>query len=399
MVDFDRVEQLRSKGWDWDRIAEDPKVGFHPDASVHDPGRALRGLYHRQKSREGRTGKEPSASRPSKKDVEITQRVWTLPRIGYLLTPLFGIWFLLAYVAPSPVGVLLSAVPWLAIGVAVAAFILLFGLLRTSGKRWTPVFRTTLITGIVLGLVISALVGVTGYLAFGCPYLPPGSTLAGTPAPGWAHANVGAWQEGGKPVLYFYGASWCPYCSAGSWAIYKALSELGSVSGPGGPLSGALGFSSLTDTDPGTPEIIIADLGFSSTTISLVVVEDTSGVQDTFPPTTTCYETAYNGAYSGGAIPFVVINGQYIHANTPIIQPPTLSAYTYSNTGGAGASTVLGQVQSENGSAWSAVSSQAYWIMALLTKASGASVSSLATEYGWTPATKTAVTGYLGQLG
>jgi hypothetical protein len=51
MVDWDRVEQLRSKGWDWDQIAEDEKVGFHPDASVHDPGRALRGLYHRQRSR------------------------------------------------------------------------------------------------------------------------------------------------------------------------------------------------------------------------------------------------------------------------------------------------------------------------------------------------------------
>jgi hypothetical protein len=41
MVDWDRVEQLRSKGWDWERIAADPKVGFHPEASVHDEiGRA-----------------------------------------------------------------------------------------------------------------------------------------------------------------------------------------------------------------------------------------------------------------------------------------------------------------------------------------------------------------------
>ena len=53
MVDWDRVEELRSKGKDWDEIADDPKVGFHPDSSVHEAGRALRGLYHRQRLRQG----------------------------------------------------------------------------------------------------------------------------------------------------------------------------------------------------------------------------------------------------------------------------------------------------------------------------------------------------------
>jgi thiol-disulfide isomerase/thioredoxin len=394
MVDWDRVEQLRSKGWDWDRIAADPKVGFHPDASVHDEGRALRGLYHRQRSRDGRKSRETPTPRASKKEAEITERKWNLPRIGYLLTPLFGIWFLLAYLAPSPVGLLLPAIPWLAIGLAAAAFLLLFGLLRTQGKRWTPVFRTTLITGILLGVVVSASVGVTG-VVLGCPYLPPASTLSSTAAPGWSHANVGAWQESGKPVLYFYGASWCPYCSAGSWTIYKALSDFGSVTGAGS----ALGFSSLSDTAPGTPEIILADIGYSSSSISFVVTEDTSGVDETFPGTTNCVEQAYVGAYGGGAIPFVVINGQYIHALTPIISPTDLGSWSYSNTGGTGASTVLQQVNAENGSAWSAVSGQAWWIMALLVKSTGDSVSSLATEYSWTAATRNAVQIDVTQLG
>src|SRR5580658_7572253 len=309
MVDWDRVELLRSRGWDWDRIAADPKVGFHPETSVKDSGRALRGLYHRQKSREGRKGREEPVIRPSKEDKEATERKWNLPRIGYLVTPIIGIWFLLAYVAPSPVGILVPAFPWLAIGFAGAAFVLLFGLLRNPGRRWSPVFRTTLIAGIVLGLFVSGLVGVTGYLAFGCPYLPPASTLAGLPGPGWAKANVGAWQEGGKPVMYFYGASWCPYCSASSWAIYKALTEFGSVSGA----DGAIQFSSLSDVYAGTPEIVIANLGFSSSTVSLVVTEDTSGVDGTFPGTNNCFEQAYVGAYSAGSIPFLVVNGQYVH--------------------------------------------------------------------------------------
>lgn len=395
MVDWDRVEQLRSKGWDWDRIAADPKVGFHADASVHDEGRALRGLYHRQRSRQGRKGTDATPTRPSKSDEAATERKWSLPRIGYLLTPLLGIWFALAYVAPSPVGILLPAIPWLGVGLAVAAFLLLFGLLRTREKRWSPAFRTTVISGVVLGLVVAASAGVTGYVAFGCPYLPPASALTNTPGPGWQKASVSPWQDGGKPVLYFYGASWCPFCSAGSWAIYKALAGFGTVTGA----NAALGFSSLTDTAPGTPEIVIANLGYSSSTISLVVTEDTSGVQDTFPGTNNCFEQAYVSSYSGGAIPFVVINGQYIHATSPIIQPSDLSAYSYSATGGNGAATVLGQVQTENGSAWSVVEQQAWWMMAFLVKGTGESVSTLATQYSWSSATRTAVNLDVDELG
>ncbi len=394
MVDWDRVEQLRAKGWDWDQIADDEKVGFHPDASVHDAGRALRGLYHRQRSREGRA--RDSAPRGPKKSASLPEHIWTLPRIGYLATPILGIWGLLAYVAPSPVGILLGAIPWLAIGFAVAAFILAFGLLRTTAKRWTPLFRTTLISGIVVGLLVAGLVGLTGYLLFGCPYLPPSSALTSVAGgAGWTHVPVGPWQQDGKPVLFFYGASWCPFCSAGSWTIYKALSDFGTVTGAGS----ALGFSSLADTDPGTPEIILAKLGYSSPTISIVIDEDTSGVDGTFPGTSNCYEQAYVGAYSGSAIPFVVINGQYMHALTPIINPSDLGQYTDGNTGGTGAQTVLGQVNAENGTAWSVLQSQAWWVMAFLTKATGETVSTLATEYKWSAATQSAVTGYLAQIG
>jgi hypothetical protein len=249
------------------------------------------------------------------------------------------------------------------------------------------------IAGIVLGLFVSTIVGVTGYLAFGCPYLPPASTLTGQPGPGWTRANVAAWQEGGQPIMYFYGSSWCPYCSAGSWAIYKALTEFGSVSGT------SLAFSSLTDTAPGTPEIVLANANVASSTIHFRVSEDTSGVDGTFPGTSDCFEQAYVSSYSGSSIPFLVINGQFIHAGTPIIQPTTLSDYTYSSTNGGGATTVLQQVQGENGTAWSAISTQAWWIMAFLAKSSGSSVATLAGEYHWSSTTKTEVAGFVSQLG
>jgi hypothetical protein len=175
MVDWDRVEQLRSKGWEWDDIADDPKVGFTADSGAGDPGRALRVLYHRRRS------KNPTKAEPQKKSRKNTvafESKWTLLRAGYILVPVFAIWFIVAFLAPSPVGLILPAIPYIALGLAVVAFILIYALLRAE-KRWTKVYRNTLIGGIVLGLVFTGVVGLTGSLAFGCPYLPPSTSLSG----------------------------------------------------------------------------------------------------------------------------------------------------------------------------------------------------------------------------
>jgi len=382
MVDWDRVEELRSKGWDWDRIADDPKVGFHPDASVQEPGRALRGLYHRQRSRRQRQGPGPeSTPAVAKKEREQAERKWTLPRIGYLLVPIFGIWFALAYFVPSPVGLVIPAIPYLALVLVVAAFLLIFGLFRSSGARWSKVYRTTLITGVVIGLVVSAMLAVGGVLFFGCPVLP--ASGASEPGPGWMKVSAPAWQDGGKPVLYFYGATWCPYCSASSWAVWKALTEFGSVSGE------ATSYSSSTDVYASTPEMVLAGISLSSSTIALQVSEDTSGVEGNFPGTANCQQQAYVTAYSGGSIPFVVINGQYVHGGSTVIDPSTLSTWAGGNNGGAPA--VQTSVSGESGAPWSAVQTQAWWIMAFLAKASGESVSQLASQYSWSSSTQSQV--------
>jgi hypothetical protein len=401
MVDWDRVEELRSKGWDWDRIAADSKVGFHPDSSVQDPGRALRGLYHRQRSRAGRRGDQPAAPNP-KKLKEQKESQWTLARIGYLATPILALWLLFAYVAPSPVGLVLPAFPWLALGTAVAAFILLFGLWRTSGPRWSKPFRTTLVWGVVLGLVVSGVIALTGTLLFGCPYLPPQSALATQSASGtgsgsaqvapWLSGNMRAWQDDGRPVVFFYGASWCPYCSAGSWAVYKALSEFGNVT-PSNSAGAALYYSDPNDVYASTPEIVLSFVAanYSSQWVSLQTAEYVGSPSGhTFPGTSNCYQSAYVGAYSGGSIPFLTVNGQYIHGGSQLVYPQDLSTWA-----GSGASTVLTSLQTESGAAWTAVQFQSYWVMAFLAKSiqssSGVTVSQLASDLKWTSATRTGV--------
>jgi thiol-disulfide isomerase/thioredoxin len=402
MVDWDQVERLREKGWDWKRIAQDPKVGFHADSGVSDEGRALRALYYQRRSRAERKPSPKSAKRAA--DEEAKRSTWTMARIGYLVAPLLGIWFLVAYLAPSPVGLILPAIPWLALGFAVAAFILAFGLWRAKGARWSKLYRTTLTYGIVTGLALVGITAAAGILIFGCPYLPPAASLttqsaSGQPSgnselniPPWTSGSMHPWQDGGKPVLYFYGASWCPYCSAGSWAIYKALSEFGSLSGQ------YTSYSSSSDVYAGTPEMVLGNAQLSSSTISFQVSEDLGGVDGTFPGTSNCYQQAYVAAYSGSSIPFVVVNGQYIHGGSQLVAPTLLSTWSYGSSGGTGATTVLTSVNSESGQPWNVVQVQAWWIMAFLVKSTGDSVSQLATQYGWSSTTAAGVSSDYNQI-
>jgi len=384
MVDWDRVEELRSKGWDWDKIADDPKVGFHPDTSVQETGRALRGLYHRQRSRQRRQGPAPEAAPPSKEEREKAERKWTLPRVGYLLVPIFGIWFVIAYIVPSPVGLILPAIPYLALALVLVAFLLLFGLFRSSGKRWTKVYRTTLVAGIVLGLVVSGVIALGGILFFGCPVLPSASSATTQPGAGWTSVSVSPWHENGLPVVYFYGATWCPYCSASSWAIWKALSGFGTVSGTSLMYSG----------EDSIQEIVLANAQYSSSYITFLVSEDTSGVTGNFPSTSNCVEQAYVSAYSGSSIPFVAVNGQYIHGGSSLISPPN-------QFGSETPQQVWSEVQNENGTAWSVVQGQTWWMMAFMAKSAGATTGNLAQQpyySGWTLTTQRSVANDLSQI-
>ena len=227
VVDWDRVEDLRNKGRSWENIADDPKVGFHPDQSVTQAGPALRRLYHRRRSRAER---KPQEAPTPKKVSEKAERRWSLARIGYLIVPLAAIWFVVAYLVPSPVGLVLAAIPWIAIILAVGVFLLAFGLLRTT-QRWSRVFRTTVILGVVLGLVFVGLISAGGIL--GRLPDPPAGLFGQDPAgPGLDLGHgFGLAARTAFPSSTSTAATWCPYCSASSWAIWKALTGFAQVTG------------------------------------------------------------------------------------------------------------------------------------------------------------------------
>lgn len=357
MVDWETVERLRSKGWDWERIASDPRAGFQADAAAGDPGRALKALYYQRRSKVARHA--PAAGKAGRPGERTGRSPWTLVRIGFLGTPFLAVWFVLAYLSPSPIGVYLSAFPYLAVALAVSAAALAFGLLRTS-ERWNATFRTGAIVGAVLGLVVAGVFGLAA-VAGGCPTLT--FSTQGEPL-GWEKAANSPWSADGVPVVYYMGAAWCPFCSAGSWAIKYSLEQLGSLSGY------VYDHSSSTDVYPNTPAVVFTSSSYHSAYAAFVVDEVTSDTGQTFPTPTGCVARAYVSAYSSG-IPFVVIDGQYIHKDQ-IVDPQALQGLT--------AIQVEDQIANHSGPAWNAVSPAAYMMLALLVKANHGQPASVAAD-------------------
>ncbi|HEV8049618.1 MAG TPA: DUF929 family protein, partial [Thermoplasmata archaeon] len=337
MVDWDLVERRRSKGWEWERIAEDPKVDFHADDAAGDPGRALRALYYQRKSKT----KRRSSSEAAAGDEADPEKRWTLERVAAILAPLFAVWFVVALVVPSPVGTFLPAIPWLVILMLLAIGLLAFALLR-SATRWNAAIRNSLIAGVVLGIVVSGSLGVAA-LVSGCPTLTAATT--GEPS-SFQKADNPLWTVNGASVFFFYGSAACPYCSASSWAMVVALQAFGTLSGT------VYDRSSPTDVYPNTPEVVLANAVLQSKYVDLQVAESTDDNSITSPATSGCYQSSYVSTYdSVGSIPYVVIGGQYFHVGA-MVNPPALA--------GLSDSQVQGQINNQSGAAWNAISPTAY---------------------------------------
>lgn len=366
MVDWDQVERLRSKGWDWDRVAEDSRVGFHAEDGAGQPGRALRALYYQRRSRaQRRPSKEEGGAGGSKASDAEPGRRWGLARIGYLLAPIFGVWLVLALLFPSPVGTYLPWFPWLLFPFLAFGVLLGFSLLRLiPGERWAPAFRNTLIVGIVLGGVVAGTFGLVATLN-GCPTLPSASTSEPS---GWNKVATKPWTSGGLPTFFFYGSVACPYCSASSWAIQLAMDRFGTLAGT------SWLHSSSSDVYANTPEVVLAGTSYTSQYFASVMNEDSFDGSVHFPPAASCVQQAYISAYdscSSCGIPFVVIGGTYWHQGD-IVNPATMGSGDPSTSWSAlTPQEVQNQIDNQSGSAWNSVSAAAYLLEAIMLKVDG----------------------------
>jgi hypothetical protein len=76
--------------------------------------------------------------------------------------------------------------------------------------------------------------------------------------------------SGGKPLVLYYGAEYCPYCAAERWALVAALSRFGTFTNLGQTTSSA------TDVFPSTPTFTFQKATFSSPYLAFQSIESTT---------------------------------------------------------------------------------------------------------------------------
>lgn len=310
MVDWERVERLRSKGMGWEEISHDAKVHFSPPDGVEDSGRALKTLYYSRKSSRGPSAKKKGGTgAPTAKE---TLRKFLVPG-GLGLVVLGAVWFLMAYLV-SYVGVLTPAFPDVLLVLIAGALLMTVGSVLGTA-RLSEVWKKPVALGLVLGLVLSGGLALAGY-GLGIPNL---STFTYSEPGGWLSESPrnAVWSSNGQPVFFYVGSIACPYCSASSWAYYLALSDFGTLSGT------QLGHSNPGDTPASIPEVEFVSATYASNYINLDAKEGNVDTQITLPPlslTEQAYVSTYNTHQS---IPFIVVGGMFIHVGA-IVDPTVL---------------------------------------------------------------------------
>jgi hypothetical protein len=117
--------------------------------------------------------------------------------------------------------------------------------------------------------------------------------------------------SGGKPIIFYEGAEYCPYCAAERWGVVVALSRFGTFS----KLNTTT--SSATDAYPSTNTFTFYQSSYQSSYIDFLSVEETTNQPDgnggytPLQTPTPQEEQILNSLNSQGGIPFIDIANKY----------------------------------------------------------------------------------------
>ncbi len=127
---------------------------------------------------------------------------------------------------------------------------------------------------------------------------------------------------GGKVLVLYVGAEWCPYCAADRWAILIALMRFGNFTGLEYMLS------SSSDVYPDSPTFTFANSTYSSPFVYLLPYEyeNRQGQPLDTPPAQVNQLWKELGNQS---IPFVYVGGYYYQVGT-IVNPGLISGQSWS---------------------------------------------------------------------
>lgn len=111
---------------------------------------------------------------------------------------------------------------------------------------------------------------------------------------------------GGRPLVFYYGAEFCPFCAAERWPMIIALSRFGSFTGL------ATTTSSSTDVFPNTPTFTFRAATFTSEFIEFQAVEVSDRTQKPLQAPTQAQQKLIDKYDSGGTIPFVDAGNKFV---------------------------------------------------------------------------------------
>ena len=114
--------------------------------------------------------------------------------------------------------------------------------------------------------------------------------------------------QNGKPVLFYVGGEYCPFCAADRWALIMALSRFGTFSGI------ETNASTTSDIYPGTPTFTFAKATYTSPSLIFDPKEIYGATQQTPLQSLTAAENKVFVTYDAPSygIPFIDFGGLYV---------------------------------------------------------------------------------------
>lgn len=158
--------------------------------------------------------------------------------------------------------------------------------------------------------------------------VPAGSVAAASPGPSSA-ASVALGQvrrqsgesllDDGKPLVFFMGAEWCPFCASERWALVEATSRFGKWSGLRELLS-----RSGQDFFPSLPTYDLTQATYTSDYLSLRHTEVATVDGEPLEKLDSFEEGLVNGYDKLGAVPFLFASGPEGRYTVELAYSPTL---------------------------------------------------------------------------
>lgn len=128
----------------------------------------------------------------------------------------------------------------------------------------------------------------------------------------------------GKPLVFYFGAEFCPYCAAERWPVIVALSRFGTFSGL------KTTTSSSTDVFPNTPTFTFHGATYTSTFIAFESVETSDRNQVTLDSPSAAQQALVSKYDKGDTIPFVDLGNKFVLLK-PSYMPDVLAGKTWSD--------------------------------------------------------------------